>query len=554
MPSTGQAKLAQQRRRRAAKRDEARLSRDLFGLPDGGQGGSALAGRPRSGHPPPPDIPDDPAVSFREWAGDRLRIPTGPMAGRPFAIPDWQFEWVRAALADGVFEAGLSVARKNGKSGLIAAMLLAHMCGPLVRPGWRACVVSLTGNLAKELRGAMRATVRASGIEEVEFRETPPPGLALGPWETRVDFLAADKASGHAIGVDLAVVDEAGLLTEQDRSLWEAVLSSTSGRAGRLWAISIKGDGPMFKELEERRDDPAVHWTEYAAPVDASFDDEDAWRAANPGLGSIKSLDYLRNMSRRAMSNPAVAPSFAAYDLNLPQEPDREPIITVRQWMDCVVDDVPARDGPCFVGVDLGGSSSMTAAVAYWPETFRLETWGAFPGTPDLRTRGQADGVGGLYERMKASGELSVYPGRVTDIGAFLDDCASRLAGETVRGCAIDRYRKEEAREAFEAAGLTHWPVTLRGQGHSHTADGSRDVRAFQTAVLAGRVRTSRSLLMEAAITYSSIARDASGNPKLDKAKASGRIDALQAGVLALGMGERWRARPARRVYHGIAA
>ena len=59
---------------------------------------------------------------------------------------------------------------------------------------------------------------------------------------------------------------------------------------------------------------------------------------------------------------------------------------------------------------------------------------------------------------------------------------------------------------------------------------------------------------MEAAIANSCIARDASGNPKLDKAKSRGRIDALQAGVIALGIGKRWLDRQTGRgVYQGLA-
>ena len=134
----------------------------------------------------------------------------------------------------------------------------------------------------------------------------------------------------------------------------------------------------------------------------------------------------------------------------------------------------------------------------------------------------------------------------------FLDDCALRLAGERAT-MAADRYRRAEVSEAMSQAALG-WPVAWRGQGHSHTADGSRDVRAFQRLVLAGQWRGQRSLLMEQAIAQSSITRDASGNPKLLRAKSTGRIDALQAAVLAAGMGERILAAPERtRRYRGLA-
>ncbi len=57
--------------------------------------------------------------------------------------------------------------------------------------------------------------------------------------------------------------------------------------------------------------------------------------------------------------------------------------------------------------------------------------------------------------------------------------------------------------------------------------------------------------MLEHAIASSSIVRDAAGNPKLDKSKQRQRIDALQAAVLALGLGSRQNDRRSV-IYHGV--
>ena len=76
------------------------------------------------------------------------------------------------------------------------------------RANWRAAVVSLTGKLATELREAIRLIAEASGLaNQIEVRTSPVPGYILGQDGTRVDILAADKPSGHAIGIDLGVCD-----------------------------------------------------------------------------------------------------------------------------------------------------------------------------------------------------------------------------------------------------------------------------------------------------------------------------------------------------------
>ena len=467
-----------------------------------------------------------------------LSFPPGRSKASRSHIEDWEFEFLLDA--EGKRESGLSCARKNGKSGLIAALFLGYLAGPLNFPDFRGVVASLTGELAKELRGAIRLTAAQSGLVGVEDRATPVPGQVLGLRGAVCKFLASDKASGHAIGSDLAVIDEAGLLGEDKRGLWNALLSSVSGRNGRLLCISIQGTSPMFAELRERADDPAVAWHEYSAPRSLRIDDPAAWKMANPGLSrGIKSIDYMRDMSRRALLSPADQPDFRAHDLNQPQQPGREPLCSLSDWLACVrpPDELPERRGPCVVAYDLGGSSSMCALVALWPLTGRAEAWGAFPALPDLAERGQADGVGNLYLRMSDRGELATYGGRVTPVGEFLKDCAARLEGEGVLVAGADRYRRAEAFQAMQEAALG-WPMEFRGQGANAGADGSHDVRAFQRAILRGTWAMEESLLFESGITESSIRRDGAGNPALERSRSRGRIDVLQAAVIAAGLAE----------------
>ena len=245
----------------------------------------------------------------------------------------------------------------------------------------------------------------------------------------------------------------------------------------------------------------------------------------------------MADRARQALMSSADQSSFRAHDLNQPQSPTRETIVSVTDWDKCEEENPPERDGVCVVGFDAGGSVSMTAAAAIWPASGRLECWAALPATPDLQQRGQADGCGRLYQRMHDAGELVTYGGRVTPVVEFIQGMADRLAGQRVIACGADRFRRAEVLEGFERAGVT-WPLVWRGQGASSTADGSHDVRAFQRAVLRGWLQCAPSLLMQRAIAESSVVRGTSGNPKLDKARFMGRIDALQSAVIAAGLAE----------------
>ena len=262
--------------------------------------------------------------------------------------------------------------------------------------------------------------------------------------------------------------------------------------------------------------------------------DREAWDAANPGLADgIKSLSYMEDAATRALTSPADQSLFRAYDLNAPLDPEREPICTPAEWEECIGE--PERIGPCYVGLDIGGSASMTACAAFWPMTGAMTSFGAFGSVPGLIQRGNADGVGTRYVRMRDAGELRTYGLRVCDVGRFLVWVKSELRHSHVVAVGADRFRRSEVADWGDKAGV-RWPIVWRGLGASAKADGSHDVRAFQSAVWNKNITHKRSLMAASAIAGSALRRDAQGNPALDKQKARARIDWLQAAVIACGL------------------
>ena len=486
--------------------------------------------------------PADPAGAVAKWARRRLKVPAGhKAAGKPLALPPFAVEFLAEALKPGIREAGLFCARKNAKSAVLAALILAHLAedGPLRRPGWRSGAASINKAKAAELWMQCADIAAASGLEGIRFGKVP--RIVASRWGT-AEFLSADKTAGHASGFDLAIADEMGLFPEAGRDLVAGLLSSTSARDGRLIAISVIGDSPLSRELIGRKYDPATVAHVYQAPRDCALDDPDGWAAANPALGAVKSREYMADMARRASASPSDQASFRAFDLNQPGTGTVGKIVPADRWELVTTRPRPERAGPVYVGFDIGGSVSLTACALYWPQCGRLEIYAACGDQPDLMARGEADGVGDRYRLMHNRGELRTFPGRVTPVAAFLGWIAEALAGAMPAVALADRYRRAEALDALATAVLP-WPMEWRGSGAGE--HGFEDVRHFQRAVESDRLRPGASVALTSAIMESKVTPDRNGNPVLDKARRTGRIDPLSAAVLAVGAGERAIARPA---------
>ena len=471
----------------------------------------------------------DPVGALAAWSRESLTVPNGhPLAGEPMALADFAVDWLRASWD--AHESALSTARKNAKSAIAAVLALGYLCGPLRRPGWRGAIASLSKEKAGELRRQVREIAEASGLD-VKIRRSPYPGV-IESTTGSLDTLSADRTAGHASGYDLVIFDETGLAPLRARDLLAGLRSSVSARGGRIRHISIRGDSELFGEI---LDNPAVVSHVYAAPDDCEIDDEAAWRLANPGLGTIKSLQYMRDEVERIKGVASDEPSFRALDLNQAISPTREMVCTPDDLRACFTDAITCR-GPVYVGFDVGEAGSGTSAVAFWPRTGALRTWLAFGAVPTLKARGKRDGAD--YLAMQGRGELRTYPGRTVPVAAFVGDVRSDLGGADVRLAVADSYKSESLRDALP------WQLSVQRTGSG--PDGSQAVRAFQRRVLTCELSLTSNLSLASAIRESTLRRDGNGNPAIDRARSAGRIDVLSAAVLAVGAGDKLY-RPGRR-------
>ena len=438
----------------------------------------------------------DPVGALATWA-EKLTVPPGhPLSGGPMALPDFAVDWLRESWD--AHEAAISTARKNAKSAIAAVLALGYLVGPLRRPGWRGAIASISKEKAGELRRQVREIAEASKLD-IRIRRSPYPGVIESSTGS-LDTLSADRSAGHASGYDLVIVDETGLFPLRARDLLAGLRSSVSARNGQIRHISIRGDSPLFAEILAN---PAVVSHVHAAPAECAIDDESAWLAANPGLGTIKSMAYMRAEVLRVQGVSSDEPSFRALDLNLEISPTREMVCSPGDLRSCFADEIDCR-GPAYVGLDIGEAGSGTAAAAYWPATGALRTWLACGDTPTLRDRAKRDGAD--YPAMERRGELRVYRGRTVPVKAFIADLRADLGGATVRQAVarrvpvrrVARYVAVGAddRAVWQRAGRQHKRTRVPVGGANEHASAPRESLAGECHqridVAAGRQRQPR--------------------------------------------------------------
>uniref|UniRef100_UPI0006C76EC8 terminase large subunit domain-containing protein n=1 Tax=Gemmobacter sp. LW-1 TaxID=1529005 RepID=UPI0006C76EC8 len=479
----------------------------------------------------------------------------GQLAGQPVKLAEYQKRFIRGALADGIMVGVLSIGRGNAKTATSAGIGLGALMGVWDDQPKREIIIAARnrdqaktafGFVVGFVQGLPEAeqelfTIRRGYKLEVEYS-------ANGGGLLRV--IPADGKSILGGAPTLAILDErAAWERDKGDALENAILSGLGKRNGRALIISTSApdDANTFsKWLDDPP--PGTYRQEHRPPFGLPADDLESLLEANPGAaeGIGASPEWLVAQARRAIARGGSAlASFRNLNRNeRVSTEDRSVLVTVDEWLSAEVapDDLPERAGPCVLGVDLGGSRSMSAAAFYWPDTGRLEAVGTFPAFPSLQDRGEADGVSGRYVEMNERGELSTMGENTVPPGPWLASLVKLADGANLACIVGDRFRHAEFVEAMNKAGL-RVPFIWRGFGWK---DGSEDIERFRRALFDGEVKVAPSMLLRSAFADAITLVDPAGNHKLAKARSLGRIDAAAAAVLAVAEGMRRKAAPAR--------
>ena len=473
-----------------------------------------------------------------------LTVTQGYGAGEPFRVLPWQSRFLYGALKPGVSEACLAVGRGAGKSTLTAAIATAFLDGEgIADPASEITVVSPT------LKQSRRVFLHA-----VRFLEAAGRLCGYRKWDSpnvcrleskrdgrALELLGSNPGALHGSAPVLVIADEVAQLPPLRIDAILAGLRTGLGktRHSRMLMIGTRAasaDHPFAVALREA-DYVQVH---AASPDDRPFRKR-TWIKANPSLRYFPELEAAtRKDALRAKREPSMLAAFRALRLNLGVADVVEAVLlSAETWKDAMGE--VEKEGPCYWGIDLGGSAASSAISGYWPESGRLEAVAAFPSIPSLAKRGLHDAVGRLYIEAAKREELLVMGERAVPVVALVREALDRFGPPAAIAC--DRWRRGELLDALAAAS-ERCPVEWRGMGFK---DGADDVRRFRRAFAEGKVTPVRSLFLTACMGSARTVSDPAGNAKLTKVKQRARDDAAAASILAVGLASRHSQQRPRR-------
>lgn len=488
-----------------------------------------------------------------------MPVTQGTLAGTKMKLRKWQIdEFLAPIYAEDesgnrpVRTAVLSMGRKNGKTGLSAALANCHLVGPEAEARGEVYFCAMDKAQAAKAWAECKAMLEQHAelcervniirfSKEIEVLEGQGAGSVL-------KALSADADSKLGLSPSFVLCDEIGYWPKRD--LFDAMDSALGARDEPLIvAISTQArdDTHFFSEMVDyglkikdgEIEDPSFHLAFFAAGHDDDPWSQETWHRANPALGDFLSLAQVERMAAQAQRIPSKEADFRNKVLN--QRIDGTVrFIAAREWNDCnlgPIDEAALEGRECFGALDLSAARDLTCFLLVFPEED-----GRFTVLPrfflpefDIDGKSDADHVPYNVWARQADARLTLLPGKVIDPALVAEYIADEATRFDIKEIAYDRWRIEDLKRELEKLSV-ELPLVPFGQGYK---DMSPAVDVLEVTVAQQKLNHAGNPLMRMCASNAVVTQDPAGARKLDKSKAAGRIDGMVALAMALAISGR---------------
>lgn len=469
------------------------------------------------------------------------KAPEGAHVGQPIILEDFQKKFILDVYDNphGTHTAILSIARKNGKTALIAGILLAHLIGPEALQNSQI----VSGALSRDQAAIVfKLAVKMINLNEAlqDLVHIIPSTKTLVGLAKNVEFraLSAEGKTTHGLSPILAILDETGQVKgPQDEFVDAVVTAQGAHEAPLLMVISTQAatDADLLSIWIDdalKGEDPKTVCHLYTTPMESDILDKESWKLSNPALGKFRSEPDMQKLAEKASRMPSAENTFR--NLNLNQRVSTvSPFVAKQTWDSCLGELPPIYEcDEVWAGLDLSARTDLTACVFVGR---RDDKFYAYPvvWTPEvgLVDRAKRDRV--PYDLWVKQGYMFTTPGATVDyeyVAKHIGEVASDV--KILHAIAFDRWRIDVFKKECDKLGL-ELPLVPFGQGFK---DMSPALDTVEAQLLNARIVHNNNPALNMAAANAVVVKDPAGGRKLDKSKATNRIDPMVALTMACGV------------------
>jgi len=482
---------------------------------------------------------------------ESLTVTSGILAGQRFKLRPWQRQivkaWYRTRRGRRVVRTGLlSVGRKNGKTGLCAALALCHLLGPEHEKRGQIVIGATDRDQSGIVFNEVCAYIADNPWMEAECNiKRHEKTIEHLPSGSILKALSSDAAKAHGLSPSVVILDELAQWGDGiGRRLYDALTSGSGARKEPLVLIistQSERDSSLMSTLVDYGkqvnagdvEDERFSAFIFETPADADIWNPESWKASNPALGDFRSLEDIEMLAERARRMPALEAAFRNLNLNQ-RVAAEERWIPAAEWMACQrcekIDDVDLlAAGACYGGLDLGSVRDLTSLALFWPEFGYVKVWSWCP-ADNMAEREERDRV--PYRVWNERGFIEATPGRATNkriVAVRLGEIAAKYQPA---GIAYDIWGMPELERILSEEGIT-LPLVKWGQGYKSMSPATK---ATEERILNRTLIHDGNPVLTWCVSNVAIETDGAGNMKPSKDRSHERIDAAVAMVMAVGL------------------
>lgn len=489
-----------------------------------------------------PDLIFDPEKCDRviNFIG-KLKHFTGKHNGKPFTLEPWQ-QFIIYSLygfynSDGtrmVKNAYIEVARKNGKTALVAALCLYH----LIADHEANAQVILSATSAKQAKicfdmcSNFLKPLDKKGKYFKRFRDT----IKFDATTSSLHIVAADASRLDGYNASMFVCDE--LHEFKDGAVFN-VLQSSQGMRENPIGICITTAGfnrssfcysmrsSMVELLHGKKRDDSQFAVIYTLDDGDDYENETLWCKSSPNLGITVKPEYLRQQAQQAKNNPTLLTSYLTKLQNIWLSSSEEWIAadyvykTQQQW------DFQNFDEPfAYLGVDLGATSDLTAVTVMIPYNgkFYFRNYYFVP-SEQLTVNPNRE----LYRVWQQQGHLFATNGNVTDYDYILTQILKLNEAVQIVQVSYDQWNATQFAINATEQGINLLPYSMS------IGSLNRPTKELARLILSDKVVIYPNPIDNFCFENVVIKRDFNDNERPAKESYNNKIDGVLSMIMALG-------------------